>query len=178
MFHDFQSTSYDSRCAFSDEDEYRRLRRQLVRYFTAHGCRCAADAADDTVSRVLLTWSRRPPECSLERWSFGVARNVLREYRRSSARTVAWNPAVHGKATRTVPELSVAFLPLSSSDRAFFRAYFLDETPARDLARELGLSEPGVRARALRIRRRVRASFVTAPHRHVPAPPVSCLPHN
>jgi len=156
--------SHDPFFPFSSEVHYLRLRDRLIRYFAARRCHCAADLADDTLLRVLLTHAQRPGDCSLDRWTFAVARNVLREWRRCNRRTVQLDvtssPPV---AWRYKPErhgLDLDLLPLDISDRAFLREYFIEKTGARVLASESGMSAAGVRSRAHRLTKRLRGHLL------------------
>jgi len=147
---------------FSDE-RYLALRRRLIAYFAGRQCNCSADLADDTLLRVWLTHARRPATCSLDRWTFAVGRNVLREWRRGAFRTVPLDDASQARlTTRYMPELDIDLLPMGASDRAFLREYFIEENGALILAKESGLSEGGVRSRAHRIKLRLRRQFVCA----------------
>lgn len=153
--------SHNSAFPFSSESHYRGLRGRLIGSFATRQCHCPADLADETLLRVLLTHSRRPADCSLDRWTFAVARNVLREWRRGSVRTVQFDAASQTQmASRYKPELDIDLLPLDPSDRAFIREYFVEESGARLLANESGLSEAGVRSRAHRLRLRLRAQLL------------------
>ncbi len=151
---------------FSSEAHYLRLRDRLIRYFTARRCHCGADLADDTLLRVLLTHTQRPGDCSLDRWTFAVARNVLREWCRGNRRTVQLDavsqPQVswHYKPER--PSLDLDLLPLGTSDRTFLREYFIEGTGARVLASQSGMSAAGVRSRAHRLTRRLRVHLLCA----------------
>jgi DNA-directed RNA polymerase specialized sigma24 family protein len=147
---------------FSDP-QYLGLRGRLIGFFTNRQCRCPADLADDTMLRVWLTNPRRPSESSLDRWAFAVARNVLREWRRGNLRTVQLDGASLARAaSRYMPEFDFNLLPMGTSDRAFFREYFIEDSGARTLARESGMSEAGVRSRAHRLKLRLREQFVCA----------------
>jgi DNA-directed RNA polymerase specialized sigma24 family protein len=164
--------SHDPFFPFSDEAHYLGLRRRLLRFFTTRNCHCAPDLADDTLLRVLQTHSRRRADCSLDQWTFAVARNVLREWRRGNLRTVQLDAAPQSlTAWRFIPErcrIDLDRLPLDSSDLAFLREYFFENTRARVIALESGLSAAGVRSRAHRLITRLRrclpaASSVSAP---------------
>jgi DNA-directed RNA polymerase specialized sigma24 family protein len=163
-FKELSRMSHDPFFPFSSEVHYLRLRDRLIRYFAARRCHCAVDLADDTLLRVLLTHAQRPGDCSLDRWTFAVARNVLREWRRCNRRTVQLDvtspPPV---AWRYKPErhgLDLDLLPLDISDRAFLREYFIEKTGARVLASESGMSAAGVRSRAHRLTRRLRVHLL------------------
>jgi DNA-directed RNA polymerase specialized sigma24 family protein len=157
--------SHDPFFPFSDEAHYLSLRQRLLRFFNSRNCRCAPDLADDTLLRVLETQSRRAADCSLDQWTFAVARNVLREWRRGNLRTIPLDPATHSlTAWRYVPErcrIDLDRLPLDSSELAFLREYFVEDTRARVIALESGLSAAGVRSRAHRLMTRLRRCFPT-----------------
>lgn len=157
---------------FSDEAHYLRLRSSLLRFFDARRSHCAPDLADETLVRVLETRSRRAADCSLDRWTFAVARNVLREWRRGRVRTVQLDTdSQPPTARRYVPErcrIDLDLLPLGPSDLAFLREYFFENTRARVLARESGLSAAGVRSRAHRLIARLRRCFPAADSVSVP----------
>src|SRR5579862_1017343 len=145
--------SHDASSPFLDDDHYRRLRDRLIRFFAARGSRCAADPADDTLMRVLQTHSNRPSDCSVDQWTFGIARNVLRESHRSSRRTVSLDPAappaaLHYAAKHTSLELDL--LPLEPAERALLYAYYVEGNHAGALARRCGVSEVAIRGRAHR----------------------------
>jgi RNA polymerase sigma factor (sigma-70 family) len=156
--------SHDPFFPFSSEAHYLRLRDRLIRYFAARRCHCSADLADDALLRVLLTYSRRPGDCSLDRWTFAVARNVLREWRRRNRRMVQLDPASEvSVAWRYKPErpgLDLDLLRLDTADRAFLREYFIENTGARVLAKESGMSPAGVRSRAHRLTQRLRGHLL------------------
>lgn len=158
--------SHNPAFPFSSESHYLGLRGRLIGFFAAQECRWPVDLADETLLRVLVTHERRAADCSFDQWTFGVARNVLHEWRRVSLRTVQLDAASQNRmASRYLPELDIDLLPLDASDRAFVREYFIEKPGARVLANESGLSEAGVRSRAHRIRRRLRAQFHCGPSR-------------
>ncbi len=157
--------SHDACFPFSDEDHYRRLRDRLIRFFAARGCYFTADLADDTLMRVWQSQARRPGDCSVDKWTFGVARNVLRESNRASRRTVQFDPDLHPvDAFQYTPEtskLELDLLPLKSSERALLHEYFIEGTRARVLAHQSGISEVGIRGRAHRLIDRLRRRLRT-----------------
>lgn len=152
--------SHDASSPFSDDDHYRCLRSRLIRFFAAHGCPSAADLADDTLMRVLQTHAERHADCSVDRWTFAVARNVLRESRRASWRTVQFDADSRVlDAFHYLPEtskLEVDLLPLKPSERALLYSYYVERNHARVLAGRCGISEGAIRGRAHRVMNRVR----------------------
>lgn len=140
------------------DEEYRELRRRLIRYFTTRGCHSPADLADDTVLRLLLKFAEQPVNCPVDQYAFAIARNVLREAYRASRRTVSLDPAAPPAGSHYCLDqtrLEAEMLPLSPSHRAFLHAYFSDRKDV--LARSCGVSTIALRGRAHRAVRGIRA---------------------
>lgn len=140
------------------DEEYRDLRRRLVRYFAARGCHSPADLADDTVLRLLQKFAEQPVDCPVDQYAFAIARNVLREACRANRRTVPLDPAAPPAGSHYCLDqtrLEAEMLPMSPSHRAFLHEYFSDRKDA--LARRCGVSAIALRGRAHRAVRGIRA---------------------
>jgi hypothetical protein len=66
------------------ERKYKELRRKLVQYFTRRGCHIPDELADETVDRASKSIAEGKVDRSVDpqRYCFGVAKNVLREYQK------------------------------------------------------------------------------------------------
>src|SRR5437016_12714077 len=63
--------------------KYENLRRKLIEFFEARGSYSPADHADETINRVARRIAEGEDIESLERYSYGVARLLLKETLRS-----------------------------------------------------------------------------------------------
>jgi RNA polymerase sigma factor (sigma-70 family) len=69
-------------------EKYALLRQKLAKFFEVRGCHTPAEMADETINRVARRLAEGKEILAGEpaRYFYGVARNVLREYRESRAR--------------------------------------------------------------------------------------------
>lgn len=152
---------------FLKDDEYRDLRRRLVRYFASRARHCAAELADETLMRALQSNGRRAAGCSVDRWAFGIAKKVLLEARRVGSRTVPLNPALPPPpALRCASNFSFAELetvPLTAAERRLLQARYVEGHTATDVARDSGISASGVRGQTFRVIQKLRLHFGVEP---------------
>ncbi len=152
---------------FLDDQHYSDLRGRLIGFFAARGCHFTADLADDTLMRLFESRGNRPADCPVDKWAFGIARNVLREAHRASWRTVPLDPASPPSALRQTPQhdrrLEFELLPLSPTERALLHEYFFEGHGAKILAGKSGITAEGVRGRAHRVLQRLRRRLGVCP---------------
>ena len=141
-----------------------------------------ADAQDVVADTFLVAWRRRYdiPRDSLP-WLIGVARNVLFQQYRASARRVALTAEL--EATRRMaadPEQVVerqwvlrALAGLSASDRELLVLTAWEGLSPRQAAVVIGCSSATLRVRLHRARHRFAAALAAAEHVQLPAPPTN-----
>jgi DNA-directed RNA polymerase specialized sigma24 family protein len=151
-------------------ERYEQLRRKLILFFEVRQCQ---PRAEELADRTLDIVARRLQE-SVEIYAgeaspycYGVARNVLRDYRK----TVPLEPLTRDPVVAPPPpereqhlqclERCLAELPAES--RSLIQAYYQEEKRAKieqrqQLAQQLGLSANALRLRAYQIRRQLEAS--------------------
>jgi RNA polymerase sigma-70 factor, ECF subfamily len=131
------------------------------------------DAAWDVVNETFTTawrhWDRRPPEAELLPWLYTIARNAIRDERRSADRRSRLKARLFAtghvrqtadSAERVVLGLSVgeAFARLPEADREVLRLVAWEGLgDARSVGIALGLSDATARVRIHRARRRLRS---------------------
>jgi RNA polymerase sigma factor (sigma-70 family) len=64
-------------------EKYELMRRQLIKYFECRGCNTARELTDESINRVTrkISEGENIPQHSLSSYFYGVAHNVLREWR-------------------------------------------------------------------------------------------------
>jgi RNA polymerase sigma-70 factor (ECF subfamily) len=148
---------------------------QLLAYFLR---RVAEDHAHDLVAEVFLTaWRRResaPDEPDLRPWLFKVARNVLRNHRRGTARRRQLHERLRSHAmTETAADpppdsadisarLRWALNRLREPDREILQLAAWEECTTSELATVLGWSANAAAVRLHRARRRLRKVLAEA----------------
>jgi RNA polymerase sigma-70 factor (ECF subfamily) len=151
---------------------------QLLVYFLRRG---AGDHAHDLVAEVFLTaWRRRasaPSEPELRPWLFKVARNVLRNHRRGTARRERLNERLRAHAVTDgqlngTPDLSDigtrlrwALSRLREPDREILQLVAWDGCTTSELAIALGCSTNTAAVRLHRARGRLREMLAEASFR-------------
>jgi RNA polymerase sigma-70 factor (ECF subfamily) len=137
----------------------------------------AADAADVLSNALLVIWDRRdriptdPTEARM--WSFGVARNVLRDYRRQGVRQSALADALRDNLLTALPSSSgtdplqvtehrdriqyirAAVANLKESDRELITLIHWDAFTLAEAAAFLGINASTARTRYARARNRL-----------------------
>ena len=144
------------------ERKYRALRGKLVFYFQHNGCADPEDPADEVFSRVL----RRSTEdvdfySGLSAYCFGIAEHILREHRRRPrpeelpAEIPEPGPASTLGLNRVEQHVLVqqCLQRLPENERQILLRYYLEDRAS--LAKELQLTENGLRIRVFRIKRKV-----------------------
>ena len=144
------------------ERKYRVLRGKLVFYFRHNGCGDPEDPADEVFSRVL----RRSTEdvdfySGLSAYCFGIAEHILREHRRRPrpeelpAEIPEPGPASTLGLNRVEQHVLVqqCLQRLPENERQILLRYYLEDRAS--LAKELQLTENGLRIRVFRIKRKV-----------------------
>lgn len=153
--------------------KYEIIRRKLMKYFECRGCYCSEDLADDAINRVARRifegkeiWTSQPAN-----YFYGVARNVLKEYRTEiergfppieylSSPTQPYESALiqqEVEAERNNLEQRLACLEqclrqLSPENRQIIISYYQGEKGDRIKKRKLLADRLGIQTNALRIR--------------------------
>jgi RNA polymerase sigma factor (sigma-70 family) len=149
--------------------------RQVLAYFLR---RVATDHADDLAAEVFLTaWRRRataPGEPDLGPWLFKVARNVLRNHRRATARRKRLDDRLRAHARVTdehlvdlsdvSARLRWAMARLREPDREILQLAAWEQCTTSDLATVLGCSANAAAVRLHRARGRLRKALAEAPN--------------
>jgi RNA polymerase sigma-70 factor (ECF subfamily) len=129
------------------------------------------DAGDCVAESMVVLWRRRgelPAEWDAARaWAFGVARGVLRNYRRAGARRLALASAITSQLKTIEPErsgelrleLSRALAGLRDSDRELVLLVAWEGLSLELAAVTLGIKAPAARARYARARAQLRAAL-------------------
>ena len=137
--------------------------------------RLPIDAVNDAVAQVFLVAWRRIDDLPEDRelpWLYGVARNVVRNDARSTARQSRLNQRLSnsGHTEPTTPEAQIvmqseheavldALGTLSDRDQEILRLKTWEEMPNADIAVALGISERAVEMRIRRSRKRLAAAY-------------------
>jgi DNA-directed RNA polymerase specialized sigma24 family protein len=152
--------------------KYEELRRRLIRFFGWNNCFPAEDLADDTLDRVALR-SENDEIHDIVRFSWGVARNVMREFHKRQP-----SIAIDDLPPREVPRSGNAELAiihaierrrrlqclhqciqrLAADERELFLEYeYYTDRPQNTvkLAARLGLTVGALQTKAHRIKHRV-----------------------
>ncbi|MEV4090270.1 RNA polymerase sigma factor [Nonomuraea fuscirosea] len=148
------------------EAVYRETYDQIAAY-AARRCDSPQDAADVVAETFTIAWRRRadlPPGQEARLWLYGVARKVLADHRRSTARqrlsSVELDAELAGfyeDAPGTSVELNAigaAFRGLPDDDRELLALVAWEGLEREEIAAMLGLSRNAVRIRLYRARRR------------------------
>lgn len=162
-------------------EKYERLRARLVNFLDWQGCPSPEDSADEILNRIARSISAGLRTDDLNRYAFGVARNVLKESWRAPERvTVSFEalpPSQHpkvdlekieeAKATDRLTELRLRCLQhclekLPPESRALLTQYYRGTKRAKiearkELAEHLGLAPNTLRIRAYRLREKLEA---------------------
>ena len=144
------------------ERKYRVLRGKLVFYFQHNECADPEDLADEVFGRVL----RRNTEdvdfhSGLSAYCFGIAEHILQEHRRHPrpeempAEIPEPGPASTLGLNRVEQHVLVqqCLQGLPGNERRILMRYYLEDRAS--LAKELQLTENGLRIRVFRIKRKV-----------------------
>ena len=146
---------------FQSQADYVELRRALVMFFQSNGSTEYYDHADETIMRVYKNHSAGIDIKNLRAYTYGIARNVLHEYRRQSARRLEECLRSDGPDEVRFGCLEECLRrALSPDDRKVIRAYYsghkrrLIEKRAK-LASVLKVPPEALRMRVKRIRERL-----------------------
>jgi len=159
------------------EDQRRRLRRTFTAWIGD-----AAVADDLTQEALIAAWrsTRRPTEePDLSRWLFGVARNVLRRYRRDLGRQSQWlldvpdDDGAFALASVSfdldaelerediVALLDAALARIPAESRRALLLRYVDDLPQREVAARLGIDEGALEGKLHRGKRALHRHLVT-----------------
>ena len=129
------------------------------------------DAADCVAETMVVLWRRRddlPSAHDTRRaWTFGIARGVLANYRRSGSRRLALSDQLraaiphtpHGEPDTTHSELSAALGKLKEADRELVLLVAREGLTLEAAAGILGIKAPAARARYSRARSKLREAL-------------------
>jgi RNA polymerase sigma factor (sigma-70 family) len=147
---------------FESAERYLRLRKRLVIYFEGRGCWNAEDLADESLMRLVPAVSKPGFDGNAEALAFGIARNVLYEWRRKEG---VFSPLgdVEPASPRACPisadeaaaVAAKAIAQIKSQDRELLEQYFIDRLTADEMAARWNLSPAGIRTRIHRLRGRL-----------------------
>ncbi|MGB7922195.1 MAG: sigma-70 family RNA polymerase sigma factor [Pyrinomonadaceae bacterium] len=154
-------------------DKYENIRKNLIGIFVWRGCNDAEDLADETINRVmyktqeLKEFYKGDPAL----YFYGVARNLIHEYKRSEQRRVAINTIQDDIRDPSFPDrisdfekmevmlkvLNECLDDLAENDRTLILSYYLGEKQSKidrrkELAQGLRLSAFALRKRVHRLR--------------------------
>ena len=142
-------------------DQFLQIRRRLVVYFERRARPNADDLADECILRLVRMLAKEEPRGDLAPVAYGIARLVLLESFRESARFVELNgnePAEEAasmqQSDRREHALHVIGL-LSPEERELLEAYFIDREPAATLSKRYRLTPAGFRSRVFRLKARL-----------------------
>ena len=134
---------------------YEQIRRKLIKIFTVRGCDCPEELADEAIDRVVGKVDQvvRGYQGDPSLYFYGVARNVLREYRKTR-RFIAFSPPQ--LSTEMIqPELDcldACLERLLSKSRDLLIEYYQDDGRTRIERRRAIAGCMGLEPNALRIR--------------------------
>ncbi len=150
------------------ERKYRVLRDKLVFYFRHNGCCEPEDLADEVFSRVL----RRNAEevdfyAGLSAYCYGIAEHILREHRRrprpeelpAEIPEPGAAPILGLNRVEQRVLLQEYLQRLPENERLTILRYYLEDRAS--LAKELHLTENGLRIRVCRIKRKVEKNTIS-----------------
>ncbi len=174
----------DLACGEESYQEYaQRLMARLKRYFAGAGCYAADDLAAETLLRLTKKLTSGGPECldgeSRSKFLFGIAKNVLAEWRRGPGARETGLPHdpsgpfvlppmdLMGRQCLDLLKDTVnhALAKLSEEDRKLILATVLNgecRQTLAELARERGIQEPAMRQRSRRTRLRFEAMLLAS----------------
>jgi RNA polymerase sigma-70 factor (ECF subfamily) len=146
---------------------YERHRDEVWRYFRR---RAGHDAAAELTAEVfVVAWRRRDdPPADPRPWLYGVARHVMANHRRGTARAAALaeragrGDAVtddHADLAHVRADLAAALRRLAPADREVLLLVAWEGLTSAEAAKVLGCRAPAARARLSRARRRLRAAL-------------------
>jgi RNA polymerase sigma factor (sigma-70 family) len=145
-------------------EKYEAIRRRLITVFLNRQCDEAEDLADETINRVAekVTWLKANYVGVKERYFYGVARNVRREYFRQCAKAVPAPPEVasHEELEPYLRCLDQCLAELPRRNSELILNYYKEEKRAkiashREMGDKLRLKVGALRARVFRIRTRL-----------------------
>jgi DNA-directed RNA polymerase specialized sigma24 family protein len=160
--------AFDNLLAWLSEDrdegarKYEEIRSRLTRFFICRGSSEPEELTDETINRVIERRETRPPEyCENPiRFFYGVAKNVLREWRRKKKKILVLPvPLPEDEDQEQKLEcLDTCTAQLSKTNRDLISQYYKDGgaekiQTRRMLAQELGIEMNALRIKALRIRK-------------------------
>jgi DNA-directed RNA polymerase specialized sigma24 family protein len=138
---------------------YELLRRKLIDLLRWHRSENPEELADETLNRLARRMVQGEPVEKIESYALGIARMLLketarrREQRETALREIQGLRTCEAEASEMLEAFERCFEALPDSSRALIARYYGGDRAA--LARELGLTLNAMRARALRIRRRL-----------------------
>lgn len=155
--------------------KYEEIRFSLIKIFTWNVCADAEDLADETINRVArkLQAIKNTYVGDPALYFYGVAKNLLREQRRQTGRTVPLTPQMsptvsprppgedEGRADveLTLQCMHVCLARLKPGDRELFLRYYSGEKKAKyyrqELAQQLGKTHNALRVKVKRLRTRL-----------------------
>lgn len=151
--------------------EYQRIRALLIKNFQSHGCSCPDKLADTTMDRVAQTLTDEKIANwfgEKERYFYRVAYYILLEERDKGLQEVQIpdgldfiNPEEEEDLEPRLQCLEKCLQKLSTTKRELIVKYYHGKRAIKiknreELARDLNLNLPGLRVRALRIRRELK----------------------
>jgi RNA polymerase sigma factor (sigma-70 family) len=152
---------------FESETHYRALRTKLVTFFNYRRCSDPEDLADETVTRIVTSYSRGTTPTDVNRWGYGIARRVYLEWLRDPQRqSEPLNGAEedaplspNAEKFRMVAQVLIG--SLDSQNRDLLEERYIDDVGYETLARRRGISAGGMRARVCRLRRDLSHRFTS-----------------
>jgi DNA-directed RNA polymerase specialized sigma24 family protein len=162
-------------------DRYLEIRRNLVRLFEWRGCSTPDEYADETINRCARKIGEGEPIRDLATYSIGVARMLIREMGRASARearSLAEVPEPQvppvepaGEQEARAECLRRCLAELSAGNRDLILTYYQGEKSEKiknrkGLTQTLGIPESTLRMRALRIRESLQLCAENCLQRH------------
>ena len=152
--------SMDPRPGVLTEDaEYERLRLRPIMYFERRGCVAADILADECFTRLAASMQSGWQPSGLRMYLFGIAGKVYLEYMRSAGRLLEELPdnitsdsdTPAAETSRLIAREVLA--KLSAEERDLLEAHYFDKVAWKDLAGGVGVTEGGLRLRAMQIGR-------------------------
>lgn len=162
-------------------DRYLEIRRNLVRLFEWRGCSTPDEYADETINRCARKIGEGEHIRDLATYSIGVARMLIREMSRASARearSLAEVPEPQvppvepaGEQEARAECLRRCLAELSTGNRDLILTYYQGEKSEKiknrkGLTQSLGIAESTLRMRALRIRESLQLCAENCLQRH------------
>lgn len=150
---------------FKSEKHYHTVRDKLITYFARHESNDPEGDADECLERVIEKLANGEPPVNVDEFVYGFARNIRRERWRDPWRFAEPDPgdsASQPDSTGAVAQRSIAeevIGKLTPSDRNLLEEHFLEKKKWTLIAKQLGITASGLRARASRIRKAVVADY-------------------